>query len=309
MERYSSFYPFSIRFLSCWFLSRAISVRLKRETAIPQGASNICIHFNISMWALFRRILSWRFVNINDGVERWACLYTHWLKTNPFVIWFEQPLYCKWIREVRFCSYGLSKLDVVHIFEIRTDSSHWWWWWSILNIFFFRKHRRSKLSCQVQLALCTFWIFFMVRFRDSPLAIANLSTAFQLPSTQVPWNVQKCNYTNCKWALRVRSALVERENCIQLKLRTGKNLQSRYEIKNWNIICSFDCEIVFPCNCSSSHPRWRLYLFLLSCRPLIRRTNFTHNNLNTEIESFYVWCPKNHQQIANSRTLDNKQMK
>lgn len=124
MERYSSFYPFSIRFLPCWFLSRAISVRLKRETAIPQGASNICIHFNISMWALFMWILSWRFVNINDGAERWACLYTYRLKTNPFVIWFEQPLYCKRIREVRLCSYGFPKVDVVHIFAIRTDSSH-----------------------------------------------------------------------------------------------------------------------------------------------------------------------------------------
>lgn len=39
--------------LSCWFLSRAISVRLKGETAIPQSAWTICIHFDVSIFLFY----------------------------------------------------------------------------------------------------------------------------------------------------------------------------------------------------------------------------------------------------------------
>lgn len=108
---FSSFsHPLSIEYvfnglLSCWFLSRAISVRLNGETAIPQKCSNHLHSFwgeHFSFYWFCRFV--WRLFNINDIAERETHFYL--LKTNPFDIRLEaatQPAGdfepCKRIRE------------------------------------------------------------------------------------------------------------------------------------------------------------------------------------------------------------------
>lgn len=238
-----SFSMYSTYFLSCGFLSRAISVRLKRETAIPQSVWITCIHFNTHIF-LFHRYWNGELVSIEN-------------KSVQYLILFCQHN----SHDFRFCGRKCNFNAVCDLFEEdgifhRCENMIW---------FFYSKKVLELISVLIK---CN-WPYALNNLKCLDFAVLDVPNFLMAIIGSNAFDLKYCKMCEFTIKLFLPTALRSGNKILfNWNIQVNKWISAIWNNKKKKLKrkCTFDREII--------------YFYFIPSRTRSANKNFTHHNMS-----------------------------